>query len=218
MSGALLNISRLIACLLAAWQPSSALAGDEDTQFWLIATARGDIAPQTTLTVDVSTRWREEARGDEQQTLRFSLDREVIESARIGGGAGVFEAGGATEIRLHQQAALSFGRFATRTRIEQRFFDGADRIEVRLRQRVRYNQPLGKSLTAGVEGEYLHLLQTRTRGADLPQGQWRGRLLLEAQVAPRLTLGGAYLVIHTPREDRADQINHVPQALIQWNF
>jgi len=149
MNRAPLRIATLLAALAFAWQPSTASAQDEDVQLWQFFNLTGDLDKDTRLTIDATQRWREEARGDEQQTLRVTVEQTVAEGVRIGGGAAVFEAGGATELRPHQQVVFTQGRFELRTRLEERFFDGADQVELRLRQRVQYNIPLGQPLGDG---------------------------------------------------------------------
>jgi hypothetical protein len=208
----------LAACVLA-WQPSSAAAQEQDTQFWLNAAATGDLDEATTLTLDGSLRWREEQRGGEQQTLRVTVLREIADGVRIGGGGGLFETqGGSTELRPHQEIDLAFGDFSARTRLEERFFDGADRMELRFRQRVGYAERLGGTWKLSAEGEYLHLLQTRMRGSASPRNEWRARAILSARASETLTLGVGYLGIFTPREGARDRITHVPQAHINWSF
>ena len=185
--------ARVIACCALAWQPSSALAQDEDTQLWVYAIATGDVGDALELTVDASSRWRENRRGDEQQTLRFNLMKEVGEGISIGGGAGVFEAGGATELRPHQQLGLEFGAFSARSRLEQRFFDGAERMELRFRQRVRLFQPITGGIEASVDGEFLNILQTRNRGPDQARDQWRGRVTLSAELGNVFFIDSSYI-------------------------
>ena len=118
----------LLAALGAAWQPSIARAADEDVQFWLNVVATGDLDEDTRLTIDATARWRQVRRGDEQQTIRFNIEQEVGDAVRVGGGLALFDAGGRTEIRPHQEITFTTGRLAVRTRIEERFFDGADRM------------------------------------------------------------------------------------------
>lgn len=210
---------RLIACALAAWQPYAALAQDEDTQLWVNLAATGELASSTTFTLDSSTRFREQRRGNEQQVVRLTVLREIAKGVKIGGGGGVFETqGGGTELRPHQEIDLRLGRFHARSRVEERFFDGADRMEVRLRQLVRYTHPLGLHWRVSIDGEYLHLAQTRMRGSDAPRNEWRAHAILSTDMSADLTLGAGYLLIHTPREHAADRLSHVPQAYLTWHF
>ena len=212
------RFAMLLAATLAAWQPSKALAGDEDTQFWLIANATGDIGDGTRLTLDASQRWRDDARGGEQQTIRATIEQTVAEGLRIGGGGAVFEAGGLTEIRPHQQVTLSQGRFEFRTRFEERFFDGADRVELRLRQRVQYTQPLGKGWRAQVGGEWLGLLQGRERGQGTSTEQWRAQGGIAHKISDRFEIGGNYWLLEFPRGERPNRTSHVFQTVVTYRF
>lgn len=208
----------LLAALIAAWQPSITQAADEDTQLWVYVVATGDLDDDTRLTLDASARWREVRRGDEQQTIRFNLEQEIDDSIRIGGGLGVFEAGGLTEIRPHQEVTFTTGRIALRTRIEERFFDGADRMEFRLRQRVRYSLALSDKLDARLDGEYFHLVQTQFRRPGIARDQLRGRVEIGWKAAKGLRLSLAYLAIHTPTPNAPDPLNHVPQVWVEYRY
>lgn len=208
----------LLAALGAAWQPSKAHAQDEDVQLWHIVNLTGDLDNDTRLTVDASQRWREQARGDDQQTLRFTIEQTVAKGVRIGGGAAVFETGGNTELRPHQQIVLVQGRFEARTRLEERFFDGADRVEVRLRQRFQYNQPLGKGWRGTVGGEWLGLLQSRNDGDGASTEQWRAQVGVAYKVSDRLELGANYWLLVFPRGNQPDRISHVPQTVVTIRF
>lgn len=213
-----MQFSMLLAALVAAWQPSLARAQDEDTQLWIYAVASGDLDDNTRLTLDTSARWREQRRGDEQQTIRFNLEQEVSDSTRIGGGLGVFDAGGLTEIRPHQEITFNTGRIALRTRIEERFFDGAERLEFRFRQRVRYSMPLSEKLDARFDGEYFNLIQTQFRRPDIARDQLRGRVEIGWKAAENLRFSLAYLAVWTPTPNAPDLLNHVPQTWIEYRF
>jgi hypothetical protein len=214
-------VARLIACLALAWQPCSALGQklEDDTQAWLNLSLEGELDDATAISLDFSRRWREDRRAGEQHTARVTVMREVADGVRIGGGGGIFETeGGGTELRPHQELVLARGRFSGRTRLEERFFDGADRMELRFRQQVRYAQPLGRRTELGVSGEYLGLVQTRERGSAGPRDEWRARVVLSRKVSEALSLGLAYLIIYTPREGAADRVSHIPQAAILYRF
>lgn len=214
----MIRTALLLAALGAAWQPSSASAADEDVQLWLYAVASTDIDDDTRITFDTSARWREERRADEQQTVRVNVEQEVADFAWIGGGIGVFEAGGLTEIRPHQEMTLTTGRIAARTRIEERFFDGADQMEFRFRQRLRYTLPVAAGVDARFDGEYFHLVQTQFRDPDAARDQFRGRVEIGWRPEPGLRVALAYLVIYTPTPLAPDPLNHVPQALVEYRF
>lgn len=208
----------LLAALIAAWQPSIARAQDEDVQLWQIVNVTGDIADGTRLTLDASQRWREDARGGDQQTARFNIDQTIAKGVKIGGGAMVLDASGNTELRPHQQVIFTKGRFELRTRFEERFFDGADRVELRLRQRVQYTQPLGKSWRASVGGEWLGLLQGRNDGQGASTEQWRALTGVAYKVNDRIDIGANYWLLEFPRGSRPDRISHVFQTVLTYRF
>ena len=205
--------------LLVFGQAGAASAQEEDVQLWVYATAEGETGGGTPWALDGSLRFREEARGDEQQTLRLTITPTVSDAVALGGGFGVFEAeGGQTELRPFQQMNISLGRFSARTRVEGRFFDGADRMELRLRQRVRYTQPIGNDWSASVDGEFLHLAQRRERNSNSARNQIRVRGLITRDLGDGVSIGGAYMMIYTPRPVGADRINHVPQIYLTKRF
>jgi hypothetical protein len=213
-----LRFAMLLAALIAAWQPSIARAQDEDVQLWQFFNLSVDLDKDTRLTVDGTQRWREDARGGEQQTLRFTIEQTVAKGVRIGGGAAVFEANGLTELRPHQQVIIVAGRFEARTRLEERFFDGADRVELRLRQRIQYNQPLGKGWRGSVGGEWLDLLQSRNADEGASTEQWRAQVGVAHKITDRIEIGANYWLLVFPNGDQPDRITHVPQTVLTYRF
>lgn len=218
MTRSSMPFAMLLAALAAAWQPSKAIAADEDTQLWVIAIVSGDIADGTRLTVDASQRWREQARGDEQQAIRFTIEQTVAKGLRIGGGGAVFEAGGKTELRPHQQMTFVRGRFEARSWLEERFFDGADRVELRVRQRLTYHQPLGKGWRANIGGEWLGLLQSRNSGEGASTEQWRAQTGLSHKFSDKLEVGANYWLLAFPRGDDPARYSHVMQTVMIYRF
>jgi hypothetical protein len=213
-----MRFALLLAALAAAWQPSKAHAAEEDTQFWLMTFATGEVAEGTTLTVDGSQRWRSDARGGDQQTFRVNIDRALSKGVRVGGGMMVLDAGGLTELRPHQQIIVVKGRFESRTRLEERFFDGADRMELRLRQRILYTQPIAEGWRATLNGEWFGLLQGRNAGQGASTEQWRAQAAVIHRIGKQLDLGAGYWLVVFPRGSRPDRISHVPLTTLTWHF
>ena len=214
-----LRLALLLAATLAAWQPSSARAGEEDTQFWLNAVATGKIGEDTILTVDATQRWRgDQEVGDDQQTIRVMVEQQVAERTRLGGGIMLFDTAGLTEIRTHQQAVFTLGRIEARTRLEQRFFDGADQMELRLRQRVTYNQPIAEDWRATGGVEWLGIMQSREAEAGSSTEQWRFQASLVHRVSPSVDVGAIYWMVIFPRGGLPARTSHIPQAAITWRF
>jgi len=219
MERARIRVAALIACCAAAWQPSIARAADENTQLWLIGAVRTDLGEDTHATLDGSLRLREDARGGDEKTIRLTLEQEIADNVLAGGGAGVWDTEtGETEVRIFQQLTITRGAFAARTRLEERIFDGADRVELRFRQRMQYTLELSGSVSASLDGEWLHLVQTRDRLGPQYRDQFRSRAAVTADLGNGLTAGIAYLAIYDQRGAARDRYAHVPQVSLDWRF
>lgn len=213
-----IRFAMLLAATIAAWQPSKARAAEEDTQFWLNAVATGPIGSTTTLTADVTQRWRNDSRGPDQQTIRVMVEEKVAERMRIGGGVMLFDTDGITELRLHQQAVFNLGRIEARTRIEERFFEGADRMELRLRQRIQYNQPIADGWRAAAGVEWLGIIQSRNAGQGASTEQWRFQTSVTHRVSKQFDVGAIYWFVSFPRGSQPERVSHIPQIALTYRF
>jgi len=211
-------LQRVILALLAAFTlwAAPAHAADEDAQVWLYFNSIVPLDDDATMTVEISPRWREEDH-DLLQT-RASVDLALSRTVSIGAGAAYIEYGGGSEYRPHQQIAFRAGPLSFRTRLEQRFFDGAPRAQIRLRQRVGTRVPLREhtELTASVE--YLHNLRPERPGEKARIDSWRGLFGVEQELSSDLTLEVNYHVILSPREDAPDQLSHIPRVTLTRRF
>jgi len=199
--------SATLAALAFAAVPAG--AADEDVQVWIGESATAPLSPDIHGTLDLSQRFREN--GDQRLvrgTAEFRLSPHVV----IGGGAAyVSTLDAADEFRPHQQLTLTYGALALRTRIEERFFDHADRMELRLRQRAGVTVPVSRRLKAGLAGELLYIARSQNSGKGAYVDQWRANATLARHLAADLegTLG--YLAIYQPRAGGADRLSHVAQ-------
>ena len=213
-----MRFALLLAALAAAWQPSKAHAAEEDTQFWLMTFATGEVAEGTTLTVDGSQRWRSDARGGDQQTFRVSVEKAIDEDLRIGGGMSLFQTGSVSEYRPHQQFRYAKDGLDLRTRFEQRFFDGADRMELRIRQRVQYTQPVAPRLEVFGSAEWFGILQSRRNDGRRGTEQVRNIVGINYEVSDNLELAPSYMLQITPRSGAPDAISHISQLTLNYRF
>jgi hypothetical protein len=196
---------------------SPALAND-DTQFWGYLIGTTDTGKAGRLTFEISPRTREGVVGNEQILNRVTYDRRLNETMTIGGGMAFAAAAGPNEFRPHQQVTLTAGPFQARTRVEQRFFNGADRMALRLRQRLQVSGRLARDTTISASGEVLYNARTQTIGMATGVDSWRARIALEQRVTPQLSAGVAYLLLLSPRGEREDQWSHVPQLSLSWRL
>jgi len=213
-----MRFAMLLAATLAAWQPSKAQANPEDTQFWLVGFARGKVGEDIYLTVDTSYRWRDPEFGADQQTFRVSVEKALEDDIRIGGGMSLFQTGGVTEYRPHQQFRYARNGLDLRTRFEQRWFDGADRVELRIRQRVQYTREIAPRLEAFGSSEWFGIVQSRRSDGRRGTEQVRTIAGLAYRVNDRLDIAPSYMLQITPRAAGPDAISHVPQLTLNWSF
>lgn len=198
----------LVPCY-AGVSASTASAADEDVQLWTTQSTSIPLSEHITGSIDVSERYRE---GGDQLLSRASADYRLSEAAAVGGGlAYVVTVDGADETRPHQQLTLTFGPLAFRSRAEERFFEGADRMELRLRQRAAVTWPVTGQWRASLAGELLYIAQSQDRDTDAHVDQWRANASVARRLADKLegTLG--YLMIYSPRDGRPDRLSHVAQ-------
>ena len=189
-----------------------ARAADEDVQVWITESATVPLASTSHVTLDLSQRFRES--GD-QLLARGSVEFRLSPVAVIGGGAAyVSTFDSADELRPHQQLTLTYGPLVLRTRIEERFFEHADRMELRLRQRLGLSVPVSRGLKAGLAGELLYIAQARDAGQAAHVDQWRANATLAREFGGGLegTLG--YLAILSPRDGVPDRLSHVAQVAL----
>ena len=204
--------SALLAILAFASPSFPACAAEEDFQAWITESVSAPLSPAVHGTLDLSQRFREN--GDQFLT-RGTAEFRLSPAAVVGGGATyVSTIGSADEFRPHQQLTLTYGPLTLRTRVEERFFEQADRMEFRLRQRIGATLPVSHGLKAGLAGELLFIARSRSSRLDAYVDQWRANATLARRLGNRLegTLG--YLAIFSPRDRARDRLSHVAQVAL----
>lgn len=208
----------LLAALVAAWQPSKAHAAEEDMQFWLVGFVRGNLDDDVFLTIDTSYRWRDPVFGEDQQTVRVTVEKGINDDVRIGGGLSFFQTGSISEIRPHQQFRYARGGLDLRTRFEQRWFDGADQVELRIRQRAQYTHSIAERVKATGSVEWFGIVQPRRESGRNGTEQVRAVVSASYEVNDSIDIAPGYVIQYTPRERRRDAISHVPQVTLNYRF
>jgi len=201
-----------LAVLAVALPAIPAHAADDDFQLWISESVSAPLSPATHATLDLSQRIRET--GD-QLLARGTVELRLSPVAAIGGGAAYVETiDAADEFRPHQQLTLTYGPLALRSRVEERFFEDADRMELRLRQRIGLTVPVSRRLHAGLAGELLYIAQSQDSRRGAHVDQWRANATLTRRLGDTLdgTLG--YLAILSPRTGQADRLSHVAQVTL----
>jgi hypothetical protein len=212
------RFAMLLAATCAAWQPSKAQANPEDTQLWLVGFVRGNLSDELYLTIDTSYRWRDPVFGADQQTIRVTIERSVTDDVRLGGGVSYFQTGTIGEFRPHQQFRYARGGLDLRTRFEQRWFDGADQVELRVRQRVQYSHEIAPRVKALASTEWFGIIQPRRKNRTGGTEQVRAIIGFAYEINDALDIQPSYMLQITPRENRPDAISHVPQITLNYRF
>jgi len=200
-----------VALAFAAFPIGKARAAEEDTQFWTILTLEGSPAEDVSASFEINPRLRSDAAGGELVQTRVAVDYRIAPSISVGGGALYSEFAGGHEFRPHQQVTFSTGRLSFRTRLAQRFFNDADRMELRIRQRVQTVQALGEGTSVAASGELYYILRSRRPERDAHVDQWRANLTLRRSIDAGLTGSLGYLLILVPVPNQTNRVSHVAQ-------
>lgn len=197
-----------------------AQAAEEETQLWLGASATMKAGPNDVMVVDVGHRFRRDRSGGEQQLARIALDHAVAKNVQIGGGLAFFHSGAEQELRLFQQLTATHGIWQSRTRLEQRFFDTADRAGWRLRQRVQAALPLdsAKKWTLVATTEFMFHLNRARPSDKTGLAVIRHQIGLRHPIAKALDAQLLYMRQQTLRDNRPDAVVHVPWLTLNWKI
>lgn len=150
-AGAIALAARALSC-------DESMAAEEDFRIWENITTivkLGSIKPgldKWRLWIETQGRFRDNASAADQGLARGGLGYALTDKASVWLGYAhvwTFPQGRDTnrEDRIWQQVLLTdkapFGDWSSRTRLEQRFIEGLNPVEWRLRQFVRFSTPLG---------------------------------------------------------------------------
>lgn len=211
------GLSALFASL-ALFPSTAARAGDDDVQFWATLAASGNVADDTTAQLDISNRFRDDGRGGHQIFLRGTVDYRPVEWISIGGGLSYVDADGPGEVRPHEQVTLYSGPFALRSRLEERFIDGAPRPALRLRERLQFTQPIGSATRLSLMSEVFVGIQATTTAGQTGIEAWRNSVQLQRKLGNHVDLSLTYLVIDSFTDGKPDRLSHVPQVTLAYKF
>lgn len=186
-----------------------AAAADETFEVWLNPGVSVDLGGGTGAEFESWQRFRD---GDDTHGYRLWLNQKIAKG--VTGYAGIERRaeGDSRETRYLQQLSYPLGPLKGRTRLEERDFDGADRLGWRLRQRVGGSVPLtadkeGWAGFANVEG-FFTLRATSAAGQT---GLTGVRTIVGVEREwERVELQLGYLRQQNIRDNRPDTIAHAP--------
>ena len=207
---------------LLAVAPSPAVASDEDTQIWTSLTASKAVSAKVDATLEVHGRFTDDVSRFGQLLIRPSVTYKLPHGWSLTGGYAYirtrFEgAAPHDEHRLWEQVGYTFIQnrktalsVGGRTRIEQRFRVGGDKVGWRLRQQLRAQLPLTAtgSLRAVLWNETFMQLNNTDWGARSGIDQTRTFAGIGLPVGSVLTVEPGYLnqIVYRPG---ANRMNHI---------
>lgn len=154
--------SALLLALVTLLFAAPARAQQEDQQLWLQLNATTPLSEDVRFTVEQIARFGDRPGGLYQTEFGGLLSVRLVGNLELG--MGFRQVGthnnntAADEERVRQQLTGSFGRFAFRLRVDERFDPRGPEIGFRLRPLLRYNHPVGRrgvALFASHESFYL---------------------------------------------------------------
>ncbi|MFZ1744211.1 MAG: DUF2490 domain-containing protein [Pontixanthobacter sp.] len=227
-------ISLMIALAAAALVPVQACAADQDTQIWLLPTAKVDLSDSTSLTVGEGTRFGDDAGGLSQLFLRAYVDVDAGDNLTLGGGYGHFQnfdhgVRTGTEERFFQQANWSMGHalggdWTSRSQVEERLYD--HQSAMRVRERIQWRGDALGGAVLGDRGSKVRPVLSVELLAEIYDGakhtgtrfsSTRESAGISIAVSKPLTLDLAYQNIWAPRSGQ-DKMIHVDSAVVSYHF
>ena len=220
----LLGTSTLAALSLLA---TPAMANEEDANIWLAQTSTINLGDDMTLWLEAQERFTNDASRLGQLLIRPAIGYKLDATTTVSLGYAYVHTdplvgASSDEHRIFQQLSTRLagdGRGVTvtsRTRLEQRFFEGQDGTGWRLRQQVRITAPLmGKARLALWTEPFIGLNQTRFQRDGI--GLWRNFAGVSIPVSRQLTLEPGYLNQQVRRVGR-DRTDHVASLTLATTF
>lgn len=219
-------MTRPAICFRATLLPALALAGStsarahSETQYWLVQSATTRLDSATSLTLDGSERYGQQTSSHDQYLYRVTAARTVAKGLEIGGGFVWSRVGTVDEYRPFGEATLSHGLFASRTRLEPRMFDNADRTVWRLRERLQLSLPLdhARRWSATVNGEGFFNLNHANVAKQTGLTAIRTLIGVKWTLSRSTALGLAYQRQQTFVSGGEDVIVHQPILSVAFKF
>lgn len=204
-----------------------ALASEEDANIWLAQTTTINLGGDMTLWLEAQERFTNDASRLGQILVRPAIGYKLDSTTTVSLGYAYVHTdplvgASSEEHRIFQQLStriLGDGRGVTvtsRTRIEQRFFEGQNGTGWRLRQQVRLTAPLtGKARLALWSEPFIGFNQTRFQRDGI--GLWRNFAGVSIPLSRQLSIEPGYLNQQVRRVGR-NRTDHVASLTLSSTF
>lgn len=223
-----MNWIRPLALLAGTALAAPAFAAEEDAQVWTAFSASTDVGDHAVVTFEGQMRFTDDANRLGQYLIRpsISLKLDHTTTASIGYAYVHTDPVGPAESdehRLWQQLAFRIagdGKGVTltgRSRLEQRWFEGANDMGWRFRQQLRLTAPLAGKVRAVAWTEAFVSLDDTSWGQNSGLDRWRNSVGVAVPLNPAITLEPGYINQWVVRSGH-DRVHHIANVTITAKF
>lgn len=223
-----LNWIRLSALLAITALSAPAFAAEDDAHVWTAVNASTNVGDQAVITLEGQLRLTDQAERLGQYVIRPSIGLKLdpTTTASIGYAYVHTDPVGPAESderRFWQQLSFRIagdGKGVTltgRSRLEQRWTEGANDMGWRFRQQVRLTAPLPAEVRAVAWSEAFVSLNGTSWGQTSGLDRWRNSVGVAVRVNPAITLEPGYINqwVVRPGEDR---VHHIANITVSAQF
>ncbi|MGB3738476.1 MAG: DUF2490 domain-containing protein [Pontixanthobacter sp.] len=214
-------MTRLIKTLTLPFlmtMPASTALAEEDAQLWIDTVVSYPIADDTRFALQTQPRISLDGERTDQLFLRAGVSHRATKDATIGGGLILLGEFGPVEKRPYASVDFGSGPLTLRTMAEFRFFDGADRMAIRLRQRAQMALPIAARTDFVTSGEVFYTARSQSDDGDTRVSQWRAIAGIRYAASDKLNVSAGYLALGIPRPDAEDSLSHIPTIGASYAF
>jgi len=219
----------LALALVAGIAPAQALATEQDGEIWTSAWAHGPVSGKMLVSIDASLRSSDRGTSAPTVLIRPLIGVQATKTLSLWTGYtyAASAPNGRADIKEHravQQATWAIGKIGrgtllSRTRVETRWVDGRAGTGWRIRQMVRYAQPMGETKALLVlQSEPFINLNTTGFGQSAGFDQIRNFIGVNAPMAKGLAIEGGYMNRYIRRSGAEDRIDHILPITAVYRF
>ncbi|MDV3459342.1 DUF2490 domain-containing protein [Sphingomonas sp. HF-S4] len=195
----------------------------EDTQLWLQTNANVPIAEDWRVTVEGIARFSERQKGLFHTEIGGLVSHKLSKHVEIGFGyRHVGSHGGNTaddEDRLRQHVILTYGRFTSRFRIDERFHPDGPEVGIRIRPLLRYNHPIGKGFALFASHESFFMANSTDWGQRAGYDRMRNWVGVTLPIAKGISSDVGYLNQYRfARNGGSAQMDHALSMQLSLNL
>jgi Protein of unknown function (DUF2490) len=231
LQGSLRVIQSILKALIgfALIAPTAVQAADGDLQTWNTLNLNTTVAKNVPVTLEFGARMVDDAGRLGVLIFRPSIGYKISDDLTVSLGYAHFKTinrgrADTDENRIYQQVTWRIGKIdkatlIARSRLEQRWIEGARDMGWRLTGRLRLQVPLkAKQTNLILSHEQLYALNSTDWGARAGLDQMRNYVGVSFPISKGVTLETGYQNRYLVRRGTADRIDHIVPIILNVNF